>query len=230
MIDLHSHILPGIDDGSKDLEMTRKLLEMLSAQGVTAVAATPHFYAASDLPNAFLERRAAAVQQLEALKGEYPKVIPGAEVAYFDGMRRSGILEQLQLGSSGMLLVEMPFCPWTSRMIREICDLQLQTGLIPVLAHVNRYRRSDQLPRHMDQLLKNGILFQCNAEAFLSVFSRGWALRLLEAGGIHFLGSDAHNLTSRPPKLQQAAQIITKKLGEAALEELTEFTARMLKV
>lgn len=230
MIDLHSHILPGIDDGSQDLDMTRRMLEEMSRQGVHAVAATPHFYASEDVPEAFLQRRAAALEQVSTLQGDHPQLIPGAEVAYFDGMGRSGILEQLQLGDSGLLLVEMPFCPWTQRMIQEICDLQLQTGLTPVLAHVNRYRRQDQLPRYMDLLLQNGILFQCNAEVFLSPLSRGWALKLLDAGCIHFLGSDAHNLTTRPPKLQQAAQVIARKLGAATLDGLTAFTADMLKI
>lgn len=230
MVDLHSHILPGVDDGSRDLEMTRQLLTALSRQGVRTVAATPHFYAAKDTPEAFLQRRQTALEQVSALRGDYPQIIPGAEVAYFDGMAHSGMLEHLQLGASGLLLVEMPFCPWTQRMIREVCDLTLQTGLTPVLAHVNRYRGQNQLPRYMDQLLENGILFQCNAEAFLSLFTRGWALKLLDKGCIHFLGSDAHNLTARPPRLEQAAQVITQKLGADTLDGLTIFAKDMLKL
>ncbi len=229
MIDLHSHILPGIDDGSRDLEMTRQLLEELTRQGVQTVVATPHFYPAADTPEAFLQRREDALQQVSALQGDHPRIIPGAEVAYFDGMENSELLKQMQIGTSGLLLVEMPFCPWTDRMIRQICNLPLQVGLTPVLAHVNRYRRRNQLPRHMGKLLGSGVLFQCNAEAFLSPLSRGWALKLLAAGNIHFLGSDTHNLTARPPKLQQAAQIITKKLGADTLAGLTAFTADMLK-
>ena len=230
MIDLHSHVLPGVDDGSQDLEMTRQMLEEMTRQGVKAVAATPHFYATIDAPEAFLERRAKALEQTLQLQGDYPQIIPGAEVAYFDGMSHSGILEKLQLGTSGLLLVEMPFCPWTQRMIHEICELQLQTGLTPVLAHIDRYRWQDQLPRYMEQLLGSGILFQCNADAFLHLFFRGWALKLLSRGIIHFLGSDAHNLTIRPPKLRKAAQVITKGLGTEALEELTAFSTEMLKL
>lgn len=229
MIDLHSHILPGIDDGSQNPEMTRRLLEEMTRQGVKTVVATPHFYAACDNPEAFLQRREDAMRQVAALQGKFPRIIPGAEVAYFDGMGNSDQLAQLQIGTSGLLLVEMPFCPWTERMILQITELQLQLGLIPVLAHVNRYRRKDQLLRHMDKLLDSGVLFQCNAEAFLSPFFRRWALKLLAAGKIHFLGSDTHNLTTRPPKLQQAARIITKKLGADALAGLTAFTADMLK-
>ena len=230
MIDLHSHILPGIDDGSRDSQMSQGMLEELSRQGVQVVIATPHFYASRHIPETFMQRRAAALEQLSAVQGSYPQIIPGAEVAYFNGMGRSDILNHLQLGHSGLLLVEMPFCPWTQRMVRDICELPSQTGLTPVLAHVDRYRKRNQLLRYMDQLLNEGVLFQCNAEAFLSLSSRRWALKLLEAGCIHFLGSDAHNLTTRPPRLQQAAAVIAKKLGSDTLDALTASARDLLKI
>ena len=101
MVDLHSHILPGIDDGSRSLEMTEAMLAEMGKQGIHTVAATPHFYANRDLPEAFLQRRKKALEQVAGLTGNYPKIIPGAEVVYFDGMVRSQILEQLQLGDTG---------------------------------------------------------------------------------------------------------------------------------
>ena len=156
-------------------------------------------------------------------------MIPGAEVAYFDGICRSGsVLEQLQLGDSKLLLVEMPFEKWNQRMVREVCDLHLQTGLTPVLAHVDRYRRRDQLPANLDTLLDCGVLLQCNAEAFLHFGSRGWALKLVEQGMLHFLGSDAHNLTTRQPNLGDAARVIEKKLGREMLEEMMAFSKETL--
>ena len=75
MIDLHSHILPEMDDGSKDAEMSHKMLDEMAAQGVKTVAATPHFYATRDLPEAFLERRAKAVERLGELRPDAPRVI-----------------------------------------------------------------------------------------------------------------------------------------------------------
>ena len=229
MLDVHSHILPGIDDGSSSVEMSCKMLAAMAQQGVKTVVATPHFYASRDLPEAFLERRSKAVAALESRKPEAPQVILGAEVAYFDGMGRSeSVLEQLQLGNSGLLLVEMPFGEWNNRTLREICDLPLQTWLIPVLAHVDRYRRLDQLLRNMATLLDCGVLFQCNADAFLHFGSRSWALKMVRNGKIHFLGSDAHNLTSRQPNLGGAAQVIEKKLGREILDELMEFAWEQL--
>lgn len=229
MIDFHSHILPGIDDGSPDLETTQQLLHTLSEQGVTAVVATPHFYPSRDLPEKFLKRRAMALEQVSQLADNSPQIIPGAEVAYFSGISRSTILENLQLGSSGLLLVEMPLCPWTKGIVQDVCNLPCQTGLTPVLAHIDRYRHRKQLSQYKDILLDNGVLFQCNTEAFISKQTRRWALKFLASGYIHFLGTDTHNLTTRPPNLQEAMKIITKKLGEDTLEGINSFTEDMLK-
>jgi len=231
MVDLHCHILPEMDDGSSSAEMSRQMLRELADQGIHTVAATPHFYASRDLPKTFLERRHKAVQRLGALEDDLPRVILGAEVAYFDGMGRSGqVLEQLQLGDSGLLLVEMPFCEWSQRMIREICDLHMQTGLTPVLAHVDRYLHGNQLPQYADILLDHGVLFQCNTEPFTLFLKRGKVLRLLQRGMLHFLGSDAHNLTTRPPQFRLTTQIIENRLGRQPLEELMAFSRTALLV
>ncbi len=230
MIDLHSHILPGIDDGSPDLETTQQMLHALSMQGVQAVVATPHFYANRDLPENFLQRRAEALENVSALGSNYPQIIPGAEVSYFSGISYSTVMEKFQLGNSGLLLVEMPFCPWTKGIVQDICNLPQHIGLTPVLAHINRYRHRMQISRYMDILLDNGVLFQCNADAFLSKRTQRWALKLLSSGHIHFLGSDTHNLTTRPPNLQQAAQVITEKLGADTLDNIHSFTKDILKL
>lgn len=222
MIDIHSHILPGMDDGSDSPETSRALLSALRAQGVEAVAATPHFYATQDNPGDFLRRRAEAVARMEYDPSDAPAVFLGAEVAYFEGMIRSKDLEEFTLGESSLLLVEMPFSGWSQRMVNEICQVPMQTGLTPVLAHVERYRRADQMPKYMQQLLDGGILFQCNAGAFLTFSERRWALGLLKRRELHFLGSDTHNLTTRPPRLGEAASIITRKLGGDVLDALTE--------
>ena len=115
-------------------------------------------------------------------------------------------------------------------MVRQICDLQLQTGMTPVLAHVERYRGAQQMKKYKEELLQSGVLFQCNAEAFLRWSSRSWALKLLRQGAVHFLGTDTHNLTTRKPNMQVALQLIEKKLGAEAIEYLMDFSAAMLKL
>jgi len=231
MVDLHCHILPEMDDGSSSAEMSHQMLDAMGQQGVKTVVATPHFYASRDLPEAFLQRREKAAALLGPTRPSQPQIVLGAEVAYFDGMGRSeAVLRQLQLGDSGLLLVEMPFCEWSQRMIREICDLHMQTGLTPVLAHVDRYLHGNQLPQYADILLDHGVLFQCNTEPFTLLLKRGKVLRLLQRGMLHFLGSDAHNLTTRPPQFRLTTQIIENRLGRQPLEELMAFSRTALLV
>lgn len=237
MIDIHSHILPCVDDGSQSIEESLALLTMLQTQGIEAVIATPHFYAHRDNPEAFLQRRNTAFSQLEDFLQQrrgalgllevepdpLPKRLLGAEVAYFDGMSRSQELSQLQLGDSGLLLVEMPFRDWTSRMIDEICSLPIQLGVTPVLAHVERYPGRTQLNKYMIALMEQGVYFQCNAEAFLSGLKSLRYLRMVNSGHVQFLGSDCHNLKTRPPKLDQALRIIEKKCAPRTMERLQDF-------
>lgn len=229
MIDIHSHILPGVDDGSRDLQMSVGMLSAMKQQDVETVVATPHFYALQDKPEDFLKRRGDAFALLQTQR-DLPQVLLGAEVAYFDGMSNSQSLMQMRLGDSNLLLVEMPFGPWSPRMIRELSMLPIQLGLRPVLAHIDRYRRRDQFSQYAQQLLEQGALFQCNAQAFVDFSTRHWALKKLANGQIHFLGSDTHNLTTRAPNLERAAQIIARKLGSDILNEMTEEAKILLNI
>lgn len=106
MLDIHSHILPKMDDGSSSVEESLKLLRTSAEQGITEIAATPHFYASQYSPQKFLERRAACAARLqEALTPDLPRVYLGAEVCYFDGVSRIDELEALWLQNTNILLL-----------------------------------------------------------------------------------------------------------------------------
>lgn len=225
MVDLHSHILPKMDDGSASSEESAAMLRLSKTHGVTLQAATPHFYAHRDDPERFLRRRAQAFDQIPYDPATMPQLLLGAEVAYFGGMGGCDALIPLQLGASGLILVEMPFAPWNSRVVDDVLDLQ-QVGLRPVLAHVDRYTGASQFFAYRDALEEQGALFQCNADAFFPMFSK--FIKLLKRRGIHFLGSDAHNLSSRAPQLDKAAKILRKKAGADLLDELNDAAKRLL--
>lgn len=226
MIDFHSHILPAIDDGSQSLEQTKYMLQAAWLQGVRHQVATPHFYADEMVPETFLENRQRAYEQVLTLEGELPQIHLGAEVAYFSGISRSEATQQLQIGNSGLLLVEMPFVTWTDRIVKDVCQLADRQGLTPVLAHVDRYAKRSCFLKYRDVLLCNGVLFQLNASALLK--HRSFALKQLKAGAIHFLGSDCHNTTTRTPNLGEAVQVIEKKIGAFAVPEMMDFSAHAL--
>ena len=118
-VDFHSHILPGVDDGSKSVEESLELLRMEAQQGIRHVLATPHFYASHDTPERFLKRRAAAWEKLRAAMANepgLPEVTLGAEVYYFNGISDSDVLKELTIGKKRFILIEMPLPPWTDRM------------------------------------------------------------------------------------------------------------------
>lgn len=228
MIDVHTHILPGIDDGSKSVEMSLEMLRISAAQGVKTVVATPHFYPTRNNPEKFYEDRQRAWEQLGQLPEDLPQVLLGAEVAYFEGISRSSQLEAMRLGSSDLLLVEMPMSPWTDRMMEELRQIPGNLGLQPVLAHVDRYLHRSQLPRYLEDILDMEIPLQVSASAFGKFSERGKMLRLVKNGCVDFIGSDAHNLTTRVPNMADAAQVISKKLGEEALQDITARSAQLL--
>lgn len=221
MIDFHTHVLPGMDDGSKDVDTSLEMLEISAGYGVDEVAATSHFYAEDNSLQKFLARRREAYESLaEAMEGRpgLPRLRLGAEVYYFRGVSAIENLESLCLEGTNLLLLEMPFSPWTDRMLQEVEAIR-QTGLQPVAAHIERYM-SIQSRKTMSRFFDLDVLIQCNASFFLSRKTARRALGMLKAGSIHFLGSDTHNLTTRSPNLGAALAIIEKKLGQGALDRL----------
>ncbi len=223
IVDFHSHVLPGIDDGSKSVEESLSMLRMEMSQGIRHVVATPHFYARYDDPEKFLTRREEAANKLlSAMEGEplMPRLSMGAEVYYFQGISDCDILHQLTIDKKKYILVEMPHVPWTDRMYRELQDIHYKLGLIPIIAHVDRYMKPFQTFGIPERLAELPVLVQANADFFLRPMTRGLALRLLRDGAIHLLGSDCHNLTTRVPNLDRAIQIIQKRLGPEALAHI----------
>jgi len=223
MTDIHCHVLPNMDDGSRSVEESLAMLEAMAAQGVDRVAATPHFYAHENSPEEFLSRRAASMEKLAAAwRPGLPALKLGAEVHYFEGIGRCRELDALKLEGTELLLVEMPFCPWTRRMIQEVLEIHVSRVTV-LLAHIERYLRwQNEETWHM--LAERGVLNQCNASFFLRWSTKKKALRMLREGKVHLLGSDSHNMDSRPPQLGAALAL----LGQEERENLEKYGRRLL--
>lgn len=220
MIDFHSHILPGIDDGSRDLATSLLMLNALKKQGCDTVCATSHFYATQRSVEHFLFRRQEAWEKLEPiLPPDAPRILLGAEVLYFPGIGHMEELPKLCLEGTNLLLLEMPFEPWTARCTQEVRELARRGDVQILLAHIERYFYYQPLDV-WDEFLDLGILMQSNAEFFLPFLSRRKALKLLEDGYIHLLGSDAHNMNSRAPHMDIAFDRIRRSLGSEFLDSI----------
>lgn len=225
MTDLHTHILPGVDDGAQSVEEALTMLCTQMQQGVRTVALTPHFYRNKEHVAAFLARREVAWSQLrEKIKDDpgYPRLILGAEVAWMPNMAEWPDLEALCYQGTKVLLVELPVDSWTDDVFGQLSSLVNCRGVVPMIAHLERYCRT-QRKKNVERLLEMGYPVQVSAEALFLAFRQKAALNLLENyDGL--LISDCHNLSDRKPNLDQAIKKLERKLGRQAAWQIAALT------
>lgn len=231
--DMHSHVLPEMDDGADSVDTALAMLSEAYRQGVRAMVASSHFYADRESPDEFLARREQAVEKLIRggydPEGKHPKLYLGAEVAFFSGMARSPQLDRLTIGGGKGILVEMPFEKWSDGVISEVLEIRESRGLRPIIAHIERYI-DYQKGSVLGRLIEGGVIIQSNAENFIEKKTAKKAIKLLYRGGIHLLGSDAHGLTERAPVLGECIEIILRhKYGEAMLSDIADGSRYILK-
>lgn len=228
MIDFHSHVLPKMDDGSRSVEESVRMLELNYKDGVDIMVATPHYYARNESPTEFLARREKSYNMLKPeLCDKMPRLIVGAEVLFFPGIARAEDVANLTIGDTNLLLVEMPFSGWSQNMINDLRMLQSNLGVRVVLAHIERYMNIAK-KQLFDELLDEDFLFQCNADAFSSFSTRRLALQLLKCDKLHFIGTDCHNMRSRKPNMNQAVRVIQKKTPRGFLGFFNDNAKKLL--
>lgn len=231
MIDMHTHVLPRIDDGSKSSDMSLEMLKESYRQGVNALVATPHFYIKSDDIESFLEKREASFKRLaEKVKNEdeIPDIYLGAEVFYFNGISKMDNIEKLCINSGKYILLEMPFSKWNSRVFQEVDDLIYNRRLTPVIAHLERFVNFQKGTDNIERLISMKVIPQMNGENLMGFFNKGKALKWLSDGVIKLLGSDMHNTESRPQNLGKACEIISKKLGSGILDDIEKLSKEII--
>lgn len=224
MIDFHCHLLPNMDDGSSSIDESLKILESLSRQSVELVVATPHFIANDESVESFLQRRQKAYEKLSKnLYDGLPHIRLGGEVEFYEGISNLEGLTRLCIEGTDILLLEMPNTKWTQCVINELYRLVSLGNIQIMLAHIERclFMQDGDV---VDYLLSNGVIMQSNASYFIRTFTKRKACRNLRDNIIHVLGSDSHNMTSRPPRIQEALEVIEKKLGTTAVEQLNQIS------
>ncbi len=224
MIDLHTHILHGVDDGAKDIEMSLALLRMEKEQGIDTVVLTPHYYRDSEDIESFLTRRDAAFEELKSAiaasadSADFPELVLGCEVAWVPNLGDVDGLSRLAIGNGKYMLLELPFYPWSEGLCRQLHNLVGRTGVTPVFAHMERYVRLQRRDL-FDEILSIGLPVQIGADAVCRLLTRGGCIKAL-GDWAHVVASDCHNFKSRAPRLGDAMAIIRKKLGDEAAEEI----------
>ena len=237
MTDLHTHILPGIDDGAHSAEESLSLLRAERDSGVTAVMLTPHYFPEAETPDNFLRRRADAYETLQrkldtldmSERASLPTLHLSAEVAWGPNICVWPDLDRLCCPSGGQyLLLELPSMPWDSALIRKLYDLMSRTGLIPILAHIDRYL-STQPKEIINELLGMGLPAQISADTLLHAATRHSAMQLIRQNRVQFIVSDCHKIPERAPRIGDAAAVLRFRLGnqcaETFLKQSDEFLA-----
>ena len=220
LIDFHTHILPGIDDGSKSTEESLAMIRIEAEQNIKHVVMTPHFYTSRESLAHFLERRSRALEHLNAAMGSIenvPQLSVGAEVRIFDGISQSEFLSELAISGTNCILIEMPMPPWSDSLLQELAQIRYQRDLIPIVAHIDRYISPFRTKGIPEALAKLPVLVQASGSFFTNRSTKNLALKLLRDDKIHLLGSDCHNLSSRPPNLREALSVIENKFGKNAI-------------
>jgi protein-tyrosine phosphatase len=228
VIDLHCHVLPGVDDGPAGLADALAMCRLAASDGVTALVATPHQRHPS-FAELSRDRIEEAWRQLtaamEGSAGEYPRVLLGAEVRVDSDLLADlerDPREVLPLAGGRYLLLELARLPGGPEP-EELAHELLVAGWRPVLAHPELIPwLADDLDRLAD-LVEHGVLLQVTAAALTGAFGRypaDRAWRMAEAGLVHFVASDAHSPTWRPPGLSAVRGALTQRLGPAAAARL----------
>lgn len=221
IIDVHAHILPGVDDGSRDMKETIQLLKKAAEQGITAVVATPHYSRRREMPG--LRQLAEEVRQEVRQWNPEFQIYLGQETYYHEELpERLNQGQGICLADTRYVLVEFDTGVSYQTLLRGIRRLT-SAGYVPVLAHIERYGCLREKGRLTD-LSGCGCWLQMNYESlegpWLSPEVR-WCRKQVQDGRIQLLGTDMHRMDFRPPEITKALEWMHKHLPQEQIADLT---------
>lgn len=216
-IDVHSHVLPGLDDGSRSMEQSLEMLRIAHSEGIEIMIVTPH-----NMPGKGQPPREKVLERMQKLQEEARKegipirLVMGTEYFYREEVPE--LLEEdkgISMNDSDYVLVE--FDPMVE--VRYFCnalDKIMGTGYYPIVAHVERYAKVMAKTAVLKDLKEVGILFQVNAASVVG--DNGWSVKrdvkkLLKQRLVDFVGTDAHSDGRRAPRMEKCAAYLAKKYG-----------------
>jgi protein-tyrosine phosphatase len=224
MVDIHHHLLPGLDDGPADLATSVAMARMAAEDGITHVVATPHASSRYPFDPAAVAERLAALQAELSTERIPLTVATGCDfhLSYDNIQDAIAHPKRYSLNSTAYLLVELPDYGLPPHLGETFYSLRL-AGLVPVLTHPERNRTLQTNLPLLAQWLREGLLVQITTSSVLGQMgskAQTMAHRLLADRWVHFLATDAHNLESRPPRMSEAHDLVAKKYGAAYAHSL----------
>lgn len=223
MVDIHTHLLPAVDDGAETIEEALSMTEALVLQDIKTVVCTPHFYPDQLGMEDYLKKRSEAI---DTIRSEKLTLIPGSETMLSESLFYYSDLRPLCIGNTNYLLLEIPFHWLRNREVLLLLDKLIRNyQLNPVIAHIERYPTLSR--RRIRKLKRIGCLLQINASSVIEGQRR--TIRYLKRGMIDVMASDCHNLSSRKPNLSEGYRIIENILGSELTERLKSNAENIIK-
>ena len=226
MVDIHHHLLWGLDDGSKDLEISVGMARASAADGVTAIVSTPHANGTYTFNPEINRAKAAELQARLDAEGVKLKVGLGCDfhLSYDNILEAKENPAKFSVNGLGYLMVEIPDYGIPPTLTETFYELQL-AGLIPVLTHPERNPTLQGDLSRLAEWMRGGVLVQVTGDSVtgrMGKTAEKVAHLLLAKRWVHFLATDAHNLTSRPPRLSEARDVVAKRYGREYAHSLVE--------
>lgn len=229
IVDFHTHILPGVDDGAKNVDESIKILKDCYKKGIRLVVLTPHYYPREkEGINEFLKKREEAYDILRSACLAESEPLPGlrlgcevnlsADISEYEG------IEKLKIEGTDYILLEMPYGSWDENICDQIYKLKLK-GFRPVMAHIDRYLGE----KNLKSLFDLDLFYQVNADAFLNFKVKCEIAKMFKKGLVHVVGSDVHNMTKRMNNLDKAEEILKSQFGSDYLRYVSENAERMMR-
>lgn len=217
--DFHSHILPGIDDGAQTVDESLKMLDMMGQpfeDGSHYVVATPHFKyhdVDDDLINQYISDRNISFGKLKSADAKKSKnIVLGSEVALGRELSECNNLNKLVMGSSDIIMLEMPFQPYKTWMYDAVAHIRYTHKLTPMIAHFERYASLYRREDYAELFEFPDAIFQFNASSLKVRKLRKLIISAIESGLPVVMGSDCHDTKSRIPDYHDGMHILEKKL------------------
>ena len=229
---MHTHILPGFDDGAKTVDESLMLINQLKKQGVRNICLTPHFYTNEMSYEDYLRKRYRAFEKFLPYIPEDVNIVLGCEVYITDYIFNNDDLSEITYGNSRYILTEFSYnTHFSERTIQRFYMLIQNYGLTPVIPHVERY--SYLLDHHdvIAQLKDIGVIIQSNVSNFTkeaSFFKKQRLLKLIKRGLIDILGTDTHSMDHNPPTdYREAIQTIAQKCGMREVKRMMKTSQKI---
>ena len=227
--DLHTHILPGIDDGAKDPEESWLLLNAQAKQGVSRIVFTPHFNITRNSVESFIVNRENSLKRMlnnckfGSLELDYHL---GAEVFFSIDLVKAD-LQSLCINDTRYILVELPMEKKPEGLTYILLNI-INSGYIPIIAHVERYSYITGNPLILYNLIYNGCLAQINCKTIIQDNNRSkMAIKFIKWGLVQFICSDCHSIIHRPPNMEEGLKALKKTIGNEKVLRLIDNSNRV---